>query len=752
MFPPLFELINCNDLYNLLNAEINGLARISDRNYLYLLDCRSEKDYNESHIITAEHIKRNQNGEFQFSYNVNLETREHIILYDNRSNTLPLSEQDDIYTCTHLLSKYAGGLTTIKIINGGYELFSKSYPFLRTQQIFYSPKELELIETYPNEICPQLIYLGRREHALNSKIIKDLKIRAYINCTKHNDYLVQETNILEYYQVPIDDKPNISNVNELFHDAVSFIAIAYNRKYPVLIYSDNGISRSAAIAIAFISFHMRLDSQKAFEYVEDRRIIRPQQSFLICIDELNEKFQALKETLSHRIVESEEKISNENFTTIENNPPTSSSEDKNRKKHQVFMEILGIPTDQLLSSEMNCSIEKEESENILEQISIKKRGQEWLQIRRNDLVYEDHLNSSFTKMIEEENYSYEKLLIACRKYEQNDDIDIHKQSSEKNFDFFIKKNLSEDDARAVAFAIAFYTGSKSNETIKRSASLVARTSNGEIFQNFNGKNWKEAIIILYYLAKGLANIPYYWGVSTRSINLTDAALKFYKIGSLITWLQFSSSRKGYEPWKYFSNRNTYFIIYSLTGRCIKQFSIFPEEDEILFLPHSIFLVLDHKINDENQHMIYLRQVELGFCERSILWIDDHIFDSEWENKSHMERASTRSLNFNVHFIPKSSSKNALSFLRSSFGQRLKNRSTFRIVTDMRRDNELSPELAGIQLIKQVRQLGFQNDCLIFTYQKKYGLEKVENNLTKYESKNVFVADDKDSLDHFVGFE
>ena len=37
--------------------------------------------------------------------------------------------------------------------------------------------------------------------------------------------------------------------------------VAYNRKYPVLIYSDNGISRSAAIAIAFISFHMRLDSQ-----------------------------------------------------------------------------------------------------------------------------------------------------------------------------------------------------------------------------------------------------------------------------------------------------------------------------------------------------------------------------------------------------------------------------------------------------------------------------------------------------------
>lgn len=37
MFPPTLELIECNDLYNVLNAEIDGLARISDTNYLYLL-------------------------------------------------------------------------------------------------------------------------------------------------------------------------------------------------------------------------------------------------------------------------------------------------------------------------------------------------------------------------------------------------------------------------------------------------------------------------------------------------------------------------------------------------------------------------------------------------------------------------------------------------------------------------------------------------------------------------------------------
>ena len=84
----------------------------------------------------------------------------------------------------------------------------------------------------------------------------------------------------------------------------------------------------------------------------------------------------------------------------------------------------------------------------------------------------------------------------------------------------------------------------------------------------------------------------------------------------------------------------------------------------------------------------MRQIELGFCQWSILWVDDRIFDENWENKKHMEYAATRAIDLNVHFIPKASTDNALSFLRSVFGQRLKNRDIFRIITDMNRENEI----------------------------------------------------------------
>lgn len=47
---------------------------------------------------------------------------------------------DDIYACGQLLQQHGGGLTTIKVVRGGYQLFSKLYPFLRTQRSLYSPK------------------------------------------------------------------------------------------------------------------------------------------------------------------------------------------------------------------------------------------------------------------------------------------------------------------------------------------------------------------------------------------------------------------------------------------------------------------------------------------------------------------------------------------------------------------------------------------------------------------------------------
>ena len=134
-----------------------------------------------------------------------------------------------------------------------------------------------------------------------------------------------------------------------------------------------------------------------------------------------------------------------------------------------------------------------------------------------------------------------------------------------------------------------------------------------------------------------------------------------------------------------------------------------------------------------------------------MWVDDNIFDEDWGNKQLMERATTQGTSVNVHFIPKSNTEAALSFLRSEFGQRLKNRESFRIVTDMKRTNEIDPSMAGIRLLVGVRKLGFQQACLIFTGHEESAYNKLQKAFGTDRPKGIKVTQYDSELEKFVLF-
>ena len=75
----------------------------------------------------------------------------------------------------------------------------------------------------------------------------------------------------------------------------------------------------------------------------------------------------------------------------------------------------------------------------------------------------------------------------------------------------------------------------------------------------------------HWLFKALNCIPLYWGRVTRCVNLKQEELDMYQSGNIMTWIQFSSSSYG-SLTDYFAARNTRFIIYSLSGRCVEDFS------------------------------------------------------------------------------------------------------------------------------------------------------------------------------------
>jgi hypothetical protein len=402
-------------------------------------------------------------------------------------------------------------------------------------------------------------------------------------------------------------------------------------------------------------------------------------------------------------------------------------------------------------------LNSEDVESILEYIKLEGRTEKLENQRRSHIVYEDNFNSSLIGLIESES-TYRKLKDVCQRYEKKETVRHamaeHETRVKQSHSYFCEKDLPTDEAKALAFSISFYTGTKS-EACNRGASLIARKGNGQVIEQGTEEEISEAAIILYYLVKALSYIPFYWGYVTRACQLTYDELKIYKPGCLITWIQFSSSKKGKKVLDSdaFKNRNTLFKIFSLTGRPIQQFSNYPEEDEVLFLPHSTFLVFNRKTHyEEGKQVIYMRQVELGLCKWSVLWVDDRIFDEKWENKEHMEYAAAKALDMNVHFIPKSTTETALSFLRSDFGQRLKNKDTFRIVTDMNREKEKPTHNAGARLIKAVRQMGFKNECLIFTSDKRKAEKIIESELNSKEQQCVRVSQNTADLRNFVNFD
>ena len=268
-----------------------------------------------------------------------------------------------------------------------------------------------------------------------------------------------------------------------------------------------------------------------------------------------------------------------------------------------------------------------------------------------------------------------------------------------------------ENAEKYALAVALYTGDGSAK-INISCSIQLKEAFlGE--QTTPGNN--DYRIVNGYLVRALNHLPYYWGRCMRCVNLEDADLKEYVPGKVMTWTQFSSSSKNEHLLQTFKIRNTRMIIYSLTGRDISNFSCYAGEREILFLPYAHFIVFEHKL-EKGIHYIYMRQIDLGVSTKNVLWVDDEIFNPDWENKTIMELANQ--MDPKIKFIPKASTECAVSYLKSYWGQEKKKNNMecqFRIITDMKRPREENiGKKAGVVLLKEANRLGFTCKKMIFT--------------------------------------
>ncbi|XP_075761059.1 serine/threonine/tyrosine-interacting-like protein 1 isoform X1 [Pelodiscus sinensis] len=294
------------ELYNILNQSTK-LSRLTEPNYLCLLDARTKREYNESHVITARRVKLNPMGEYLVPQSVELECVKYCVVYDGKTSSLddpyydgsvedvkgtkPVSvisgsesssscsqnaEEGAATQCARVLEQFTRH--PVLILKGGYERFTACYHFLRTQKIFWMPQELDAFQPYPVEILPAKLYMGDYRQACDPQIQKDLKIKAQVNISEEIATLFTDES-KKLLHVSVTDSPHedlLSSFPTICHFIDAQLALG-----AVLVFSTLGLSRSSTAVMAFLmhSFHYPL--KRAWKYVQKCKTnMRPNRGFV----------------------------------------------------------------------------------------------------------------------------------------------------------------------------------------------------------------------------------------------------------------------------------------------------------------------------------------------------------------------------------------------------------------------------------------------------------------------------------------
>ncbi|ELR58455.1 Serine/threonine/tyrosine-interacting-like protein 1 [Bos mutus] len=301
------------ELYNILN-QVTKLSRLTEPNYLCLLDVRSKREYDESHVITALLVKKRA-GKYLIPESVDLECVEYCVVYDNNTISLELMLKDDstddgkhrivlgaAVECGRALTHLTRH--PVLILRGGYELFSAMYHFFRTQKIIWMPQascapstgrlgrelspsrpqELDAFQPYPIEIMPGRIYLGNFKQACDPKIQKDLKISAHVNISMETGpFFVGDADKLLHIQ--IEDSLE-ANITPFLRHLCHFIDIHLELNSVILVFSTLGISRSCAAILAYLMHWNGQTLKKSWAYLKKcKNNMRPNRALVAQLSE-----------------------------------------------------------------------------------------------------------------------------------------------------------------------------------------------------------------------------------------------------------------------------------------------------------------------------------------------------------------------------------------------------------------------------------------------------------------------------------
>nr|CAH8850122.1 unnamed protein product [Trichobilharzia regenti] len=191
-----------------------------------------------------------------------LDCKWNIVVYDGNTSSLEC-KSDAVKAAEFLYDKGSRGV--VKVLEGGFELFTRLYPYMKSEKILYLPQELESLSTFPLEVIPNVLYIGLHRHASDRKIHRQMDIKAHINCDMDKDPLFEECKDAVFNAQTFDDLN--CNLLPFLDDACNFIQEKRLKGQRVLIYSRRMISRPVVFCIAYLIKYESMSLKDAWMHI-----------------------------------------------------------------------------------------------------------------------------------------------------------------------------------------------------------------------------------------------------------------------------------------------------------------------------------------------------------------------------------------------------------------------------------------------------------------------------------------------------
>ncbi|XP_067876111.1 dual specificity protein phosphatase 8-like [Heterodontus francisci] len=254
-----------------------------------IIDCRPLVDYHILHVLNAASVctskimaeRESLTEPLKPSPTVmikGLEAKE-LVLYDQEAKDPPASDIIAI-----LLQKLEKQFNNVYFLKGGFVEFSSCFPSLCEGKSHSSlPNSisqpcLSTCDMGPTQILPYF-YLGSQNDVLNKEVMVQNGISHILNVSSNcpKPAFIPDSHFL---RIPVNDS-YCDSLLPWLNKSVEFIDTVRSMKCRVLVHCLAGISRSAAIAIAYIMRTMDFSLDDAYRFVKDRRpSISPNFNFL----------------------------------------------------------------------------------------------------------------------------------------------------------------------------------------------------------------------------------------------------------------------------------------------------------------------------------------------------------------------------------------------------------------------------------------------------------------------------------------